>query len=87
MSERPQIIINNLPADILRNYQSAMLFDYTVSRLGEKASVTIPYIVLEAATSAAERLADGERGPRRDLTVATMLRRLQAEADKRQREL
>lgn len=87
VSERSQIIINNLPADILRNYQSAMLFDYTVSRLGEKASVTIPYIVLEAATSAAERLADGERGPRRDLTVATMLRRLQAEADKRQREL
>lgn len=35
---------------------------YTVPRLGEKASVTIPRIVLEAATSAAERLTDGERG-------------------------
>ncbi|NLW91013.1 MAG: helicase [Syntrophomonadaceae bacterium] len=87
VSERPQIIINNLPADILRNYQSAMFFDPTVPRLGDQASVTIPRIVLEAAIGAAERLADGERGRKRDLTVATMLRRLQAEADKRQREL
>lgn len=87
VAERKQLDIRNLPADILRTYRSSMLFEYTVSRRGDKADIKIPRIILESATAAAERLADGERVRRRDLTVTTMLRRLQAEADKRRREL
>ncbi|MDD3268978.1 MAG: hypothetical protein PHX14_06630 [Syntrophomonadaceae bacterium] len=50
--ERPQITIENLPSDILRNYQASMLFDYTVPRLGAKEPITVPRIVLEGATAA-----------------------------------
>lgn len=85
LNDRSQLIINNLPADVMRNYQRYMLFNYNVSRIGDTVTVTVPRLLLESAVAAAERLADGERGRRRDLTVAAMLRRLQTEATKRQR--
>ncbi|MGQ9824900.1 MAG: helicase-related protein [Desulfotomaculales bacterium] len=84
--DREMVIVNNLPADVLRPVCGDLLFECQVPITGNKASVDAPRILARAAIDAANRLVDSMKVRKSDLRVDTVIARLRREVEIRRRQ-
>ncbi|WP_027363589.1 helicase-related protein [Desulfotruncus alcoholivorax] len=87
VQEREKILVNELPADVLRPVARHMLFDCQIPNVGSKAHMLAPRILGRAAVDAACRVADSMKVRRSELAADTVLARLQRELENRKRKI
>lgn len=80
-ADRRQILVNDLPARLLRPVVGELLFDCRVPTIGDQASVSVSKILARAALDAASRVADSLKVRKGELRVNAVLSRLKREAE------
>ncbi|HHW07477.1 MAG TPA: hypothetical protein GXX34_08140 [Clostridia bacterium] len=85
--ERERILIDGLPTSILRTFSQELLFDYHVPSLGDVEAVPVPRIILTSACHVAGRLADSLKKKKSELSLVTVLGRINREVAVRMREV
>ncbi|MGB9904882.1 MAG: hypothetical protein ACPLQO_09490, partial [Desulfotomaculales bacterium] len=84
--DREMVIVNNLPADVLRPVCGDLLFACQIPIIGNKASVYAPWILARTAIDAANRLVDSMKVRKSDLRVDAVIARLRREVEIRRRQ-
>jgi len=87
VEEREKILVNELPADLLRPVARDLLFDCQIPNIGDNAHILAPRILGRAAVDAASRVADSMKVRRSELETGTVLTRLQRELENRKRKV
>jgi hypothetical protein len=87
INERDHVIVPDVPAEQLRAVRSDLLFDCTIPTTGDRARLTAPKVLLQAAADAVSRLADSLRERKSDVTTDRMLQRLRREVERSLRSL
>lgn len=84
---REQILVDDLPVEVLRRFQDDWLFDAQVPTVGHQAHVVVPRIIAQAAIDAAKRVADSMKRQRNELRLRAILERLESEAEQRMKRI
>jgi hypothetical protein len=87
MRGRQRLIVPDVPAGQLRAIRSDLLFDCTVPTGGDRARLTAPRVLLDAAADAVSRMADALRERRSEVGTDRMLQRLRREVERGLRSL
>ncbi len=87
VEEKEQVLVPDLPADIIRPVAGELLFECEIPTVGDKASLSVPRVLGRSAIDAASRLADSMKVHKGKLRVDTVLDRLQREVKKTGRRL
>jgi hypothetical protein len=86
-NDREEILVTDLPRDVLKMLSSDLLFKCYVPSGGKTANFSVPRILAWAAKDAASRLADSMKVRKSELSVDTVLARLQREIETRLRQM
>lgn len=78
-ADRQHIRLSDLPATLFRERTGDLLFDVEVPRVGETAHISVPRILGTCATDAVQRLANGLKLRRSEVSVKMVLERLDRE--------
>ncbi|MBW1961242.1 MAG: DEAD/DEAH box helicase family protein [Deltaproteobacteria bacterium] len=81
ISQRDQLIVPNIPTEMLRAVSGNYLFDIPVPQVSEYFSPTLPNILVAAGLDAACRTAAGMKVAKATLAVDTVKRRLDREIE------
>jgi len=81
MQERDRLIVSKIPADILREIQPDLLFQFPVPQVGEETSPTLPIFLVVTALDTSCRIANTMKVAGASLTVDAVKRRLEREAN------
>jgi hypothetical protein len=82
INERDRLIVPDVPAEQLRAVRPDLLFDCTIPTASDRARLTAPKILLQAAADAVSRLADSLRERKSEVTTDRMLQRLRREVER-----
>ena len=78
IAQRDQLVVPDIPSTMLLKIRKDLLFDIQVPKTGDKASPTLPIVLVESAVNKACREADSLKDRRSDVTVGKVKNRLQA---------
>jgi hypothetical protein len=82
INDRDRLMVPDVPAEQLRALRSDLLFDCTIPTAGDRARLTAPKVLLQAAADAVSRLADSLRERKSEVTTDRMLQRLRREVER-----
>ncbi|MCL6638541.1 MAG: helicase [Firmicutes bacterium] len=85
--DRERVNLRDLPADLLRPVQGDLLFECQVPSVGDKAQLSVPFILAQTAVNAVNRLVDSMKVRKSELRVDTVTARLQREIEARRRQV
>lgn len=81
VEQRESMNVANLPAGHMRRVHPTMLFPAKIPRMGDRASLTAPKLLLDAAVHAAHRAADAMNVRSSELRTDAVIRRLKREIE------